>query len=446
MLMRLTSAAALAAALLCSPLMGSSQAAEPPKVVLAFPSGGFLYVPIHAAQKLGYLADEGLNVEVIVFPKGGSAALTAVLGGDADAYVGFPAIAIRARTKGQAVRAFAAVQTQLGSTVVIQGDAARKAGMTASSPIADWARALRGLSIGVAGSGSTTDMLVRNLAKEVGLNPDRDLSVMPIGGGPNMLAAFSRRTIGGFSLSPPTITTAEKAGGFVLVDLARGEYEPLAGFLFTTMISRDDWLAKNRGTAEKLVRALWRGEQVLRTDPAIFDAAWAASLPSYPATPRIEAAGVEKNMAFMNAVEAERGAHLRRPGFHQRDRRCGRADHDQQAEQAAMTPPGSPSQRLRRRPTRWQPGAHRGRRRRHVGRGHAGVCSFLWARKRLRAAGARRVGLRLRVPLLSAEPRDGDVRPCHSRRSVAARPVRQAAPRLGPHLDAERRGGGPCRR
>lgn len=321
MLMRPTSAAALAAALLCSSLMGASQAAEPTKVVLAFPSEGFLYVPIYAAQKLGYFADEGLKVEVVVFQKGGSAALTAVLGGDADAYVGFPAIAIRARTKGQAVRAFAAVQTQFGSTVVIQGDAARKAGVTASSPIADRARALRGLTIGVAGPGSTTDMLVRYLAKDAGLSPDRDLTIVLIGGGANMLAAFSQGTIGGFSLSPPTVTTAEKAGGFVLVDLAKGEYEPLAGFLFTAMISRDDWLAKNRGTAEKLVRALWRGEQALRTDPdkareavrtffsqtdpAIFDTAWAASLPSYPATPRIEAAGVEKNVAFMNAVEAE---------------------------------------------------------------------------------------------------------------------------------------------
>ena len=41
------------------------------------------------------------------------------------------------------------------------------------------------------------------------------------------------------------------------------------------------------------------------TDPAIFDAAWTASLPSYPLTPRIEAAGVDKNITFMNAVEVE---------------------------------------------------------------------------------------------------------------------------------------------
>ena len=42
-----------------------------------------------------------------------------------------------------------------------------------------------------------------------------------------------------------------------------------------------------------------------RTDPAIFDAAWTASLPSCPATPRIEAAGVETNMPFINAAAAE---------------------------------------------------------------------------------------------------------------------------------------------
>jgi len=313
--------AAITVALLCAMPAHPSLAAERTKVVLAFPSEGFLYVPIYAAQKLGYFAEEGLDVEVVVFQKGGAAALTAVLSRDADAYVGFPAIAIRARTKGQAVRAFAAVQTQFGSTVVIQGDAARKAGISAASPIVDRARALRGLTIGVAGPGSTTDLLVRFLAKDAGLNPDRDLTITPIGGAPNMLAAFSQGTIGGFSLSPPTITTAEKQGGFVLVDLAKGEYEPLAGFLFTAMITRDDWLSSHRDTAEKLVRGLWRGEQLLksdpdkareavrtffsRTDPAIFDAAWAASLPSYPATPRIEPSAVEKNITFMNAVEAE---------------------------------------------------------------------------------------------------------------------------------------------
>lgn len=321
MFMRLSKAAVLAAALLCCPLAGSSRAAELTKVTLAFPSEGFLYVPIYAAQKLGYFADEGLDVQIVVFQKGGSAALTAVLGGDADAYVGFPAIAIRARTKGQNVRAFAAVQTQFGSTVVIQGEAARKAGVTLASPVSERARALRGLTIGVAGPGSTTDMLVRYLAKDAGLSPDHDLTIMPIGGGPNMLAAFSQGTIGGFSLSPPTITTAEKSGGFVLLDLAKGEYAPLNGYLFTAMIAQDGWLASHRETAEKLVRALWRGEQGLRiepdqsreavrtyfshTDPAIFDAAWTASLPSYPLTPRIEAAGVEKNITFMNAVEAE---------------------------------------------------------------------------------------------------------------------------------------------
>ncbi|KAF1021784.1 MAG: Bicarbonate transport ATP-binding protein CmpC [Pseudomonas sp.] len=33
------------------------------------------------------------------------------------------------------------------------------------------------------------------------------------------------------------------------------------------------------------------------------NAAWTASLPSYPATPRIEQEGIQKNINFMNAVE-----------------------------------------------------------------------------------------------------------------------------------------------
>ncbi len=291
------------------------------KIKLAFPSEGFLYVPLYVAQSQGYFAEEGLDVEVIVFQKGGAAALTAVLGDDADVYVGLPAVAVRARSKGQKVQAFAAVQTQFGSTVVIGGQAAASAGLSSESPIDQRVRALQGLKIGVTGPGSTTDMLVRYLAKNAGLNADKDLTIMPIGGAPNMLAAFSQGSIDGFSLSPPTVTTAQKSGGYVLMDLAKGEYEPLNGFLFTAMIAREDWLVRNQQAAEKLVRALWRAEQLVasrpaeakesvrsyfaHTDPAIFDAAWSASLPSYPSTPRIDLAGVEKNISFMNAVESD---------------------------------------------------------------------------------------------------------------------------------------------
>ena len=318
MLKQLVTASAFA----CVLLLGSaSQAAEPTKVKLAFPSEGFLYVPIYAAQKLGYFADEGLDVEIIVFQKGGSAALTAVLGRDADAYVGLPAVAIRARAKGQNVQAFASVQTQFGSTVVIDGASAKQAGISAASPLAARAQALKGLKIGVTGPGSTTDMLVRYLAKDAGLSPDKDLTIMPIGGAPNMLAAFSQGSINGFSLSPPTVTTAEQQGGVVLMDLAKGEYQPLNGFLFTALIAREDWLANNDDTARKMVKALWRAEHLIATDPEkakdavrsyfpntaapIFDAAWTATLPSYPATPKVELAGIEKNISFMNAVESE---------------------------------------------------------------------------------------------------------------------------------------------
>lgn len=309
----------LIASLLIAAALPTAQAQDLTRITLAFPSEGFLYVPIYVAQKQGYFAEEGLDVQVVVFQKGGSAALTAVLGRDADAYVGLPAVAVRARTKGQNVQAFAAVQTQFGSTVVIDGASAAKAGVSTGSSVADRARALKGLRIGVTGPGSTTDMLVRYLARDAGLNPDRDFTIMPIGGAPNMLAAFSQGSINGFSLSPPTITTAAQQGGFVLMDLAKGEYKPLDGFLFTAMIAREDWLASNRASAEKMVRALWRAEQLIATQPdtaresvrpyfahtdtAIFNAAWAASLPSYPATPRIEQDGVQKNINFMNAVE-----------------------------------------------------------------------------------------------------------------------------------------------
>lgn len=301
---------------LASPAIAQSRQ----KVILGQPSEGFIYLPIYVARTKGFFEQEGLDAEVITFSKGGAEALAAVLGGQSQIYVGSPGVQLRAQEKKQPVQTFAAVQTQFGSDLVLSADAAKKIDLANLKDPKAKAAALKGLTIAVAGPGSLTDLMVRHIAVYGGLNPDRDMTITPIGGGSSMLAAFGQKRIDGYALSAPTSTTGiERFGGAMLYDFARGEYPPFADILFYTLIARNDWITGKPELAQKVVRGLWKGLRYMKSNPdeareavrpffaqvpqAEFDLAWKLTLPSFRDNPRIEEAGMKKNYAFLAEAE-----------------------------------------------------------------------------------------------------------------------------------------------
>lgn len=316
---------AIGAASLTTIATGSSAAiaqAARPHVILGQPSEGFIYLPLYVARKLGYFADEGLDAEVIVFQKGGAEALAAVLGGQADIYVGNPGIQLRAQEKAQPVKSFATVQSQFGSDLVISAEVARRTGIADLTDPRAKAAVLKGLTLAVAGPGSLTDLMVRHIARFGGLDPDRDLTITPIGGGTNMLAAFSQKRVDGYALSAPTSTAGVvRFGGVNVFDFAKGEYPPLSDIAFYTLIARDDWIAGQKDKAQKIVRGLWKGLRFMRSNPdaamvavrSFFDrtpaeefaSAWAQNAAAFPDTPRIAASGMQKNYDFLREGEGK---------------------------------------------------------------------------------------------------------------------------------------------
>ena len=70
-----------------------AHAADRVNVVMS--SFGFLYLPVLTAEQLGYFDQEGIDA-AITATQGGSKALAAVTGGDADIYVGATSSALRA--------------------------------------------------------------------------------------------------------------------------------------------------------------------------------------------------------------------------------------------------------------------------------------------------------------------------------------------------------------
>jgi NitT/TauT family transport system substrate-binding protein len=77
---------------------------------------------------------------------------------------------------------------------------------------------LRGKTVGVTTFGSLTDFLVKYLARQKGLNPDKDFALLQIGTDSDRFLALQQGKIHGATLSHPNYIFAQRAGFYVLWD------------------------------------------------------------------------------------------------------------------------------------------------------------------------------------------------------------------------------------
>jgi NitT/TauT family transport system substrate-binding protein len=80
---------------------------------------------------------------------------------------------------------------------------------------------LRGKKIAISSFGSLTDFLVRHILRQKGINPERDVTLLQIGGDSERLTALSRGTVDAAALSFPGYARAQKAGYSMVWDSSK---------------------------------------------------------------------------------------------------------------------------------------------------------------------------------------------------------------------------------
>jgi NitT/TauT family transport system substrate-binding protein len=115
---------------------------------------------------------------------------------------------------------------------------------------------LKGRKIGVTRLGTLEDGILRFLLKERGLNPDRDVTFVPVGAAPQRVVALSKGIIDAASFIPPQDIAAQKLGMNELIDMAQlGLYNPASCFASTRSyirVNRDTVLRVNKAFVEGL--------------------------------------------------------------------------------------------------------------------------------------------------------------------------------------------------
>jgi len=195
---------------------------------------GYPRLPVYVALHGGFFADQGLDVRVAETDAGADAA-AALIGGSADVSPGTYSDVLLAQSRGAGIVAFAATGYEEISNLVMKTSVMQEKGITADSTPEEKVQALEGLRIGVTSPGSSTDLLVRGIMIQQGLDPDRDASITPVGASA-MASAFSRGQLDAFALSSPSANAAAAAGdGEVLLDFSAGDYPGISGPLSMTL-------------------------------------------------------------------------------------------------------------------------------------------------------------------------------------------------------------------
>src|SRR5262245_37160425 len=123
---------------------------------------------------------------------------------------------------------------------------------------------LRGKTIGVTTFGSLTDFLVKYLAKQKGLNPDKDFAMLQIGSDSDRFIALQQGKIPAATLSHPNYIFAQRAGFSVLWDFFKEVDYPWSEIATTrTQIKQD------RDTVMRYMRAHIEGIARFKQEPEL---------------------------------------------------------------------------------------------------------------------------------------------------------------------------------
>jgi NitT/TauT family transport system substrate-binding protein len=121
---------------------------------------------------------------------------------------------------------------------------------------------LKGKVGGVNRLGSTSDLGLRLALRKLGIDPDKDVKILPVGGNPERFAALSKG-LTQFTIMPePFLTQAERLGFRNLYNVT----DLKIPFWWNGILSREAIIRKKRPLIMKLARAMVEAIHIIKTE------------------------------------------------------------------------------------------------------------------------------------------------------------------------------------
>jgi NitT/TauT family transport system substrate-binding protein len=201
----------------------------------------------------------GLDVEVIYLA--GSLGQSALIAGETQFAVYTGLLMTPARLQGADVTMIASFLDHLLSRLVVRADIRSAAD-------------LRGKRLGITRFGTASDFGMRLMISKLGLNPDRDVSILQIGDNPTRLVALQAKSIDGAIFDPPEYRKAVEAGGHVLFNLE----ETIIPYQHAGLVTTRKSISSRPDIMRRVVKSIVEGAALVRQEPAVARRALSARL------------------------------------------------------------------------------------------------------------------------------------------------------------------------
>lgn len=240
----------LVAAILLIAAPGSARATD--KVRLAFVSPSVALSLPWVAKELGILAKHDLAAEILLIT-GSPRLVQSLIAGDVDlAFAGVTAL-MRARLRGAEVAILGASANHSSQKLLVSRNSRVRR-------LED----LKGSTIGVSQYGSEADTFTRNALASAGVRPDRDVTILQLGGHPQVAAAMAAGKLEVGALGGLAALTAERAGARLLASaMALKILSPSGTFATTRAL-----IQRRRSVVERLTRSFVEAIHFLKTNRA----------------------------------------------------------------------------------------------------------------------------------------------------------------------------------
>ena len=216
------------------------------KVAASYPGIAGYNIPFWVALDGGEFKKAGLAVDPVMI-SGGSKSMQALLSGGLDFAHVSGGVSVQANLSGADV------------TILATAANSMSAGVIAAKDVKTF-QDLRGKRIGIASFGGNNDIGLRFAFKKNGINPDKEVTFLQMGGERNRLTALERGAIAATIMSPPGLFVAEAQGYNRLGDLnAMGMRYPEL-----SIVGRKRDLKERRDLVRRYLRAYLESVRVMK--------------------------------------------------------------------------------------------------------------------------------------------------------------------------------------
>ena len=235
------------AAILLLAVAAAPVEAQTKRIAVAYSAVSASQSSFYLTKEAGYFEKHGLFVDPVYVASGTKVAQAVIAGEFPVALAG--GTVVNANLAGGDIAIFGGVVNVPSFYIVVHPSIKRP-------------EDLKDKAVGVTTYGSSTDFSIRYLVKKLGMEPDKDVKILQMGGQPQIVAAMVAGAVQAGVLSSPANFNAMKAGFQLLVDFKTVGLD----YPTVSLVSTRSYIKKDPQTVRRFLMAYSEGTERLYRD------------------------------------------------------------------------------------------------------------------------------------------------------------------------------------